>query len=114
MGIRSVLKPETVAKIFDNNWPIRRRWLRIGMFALWANAELVLVWQLIYGSDPLLVQVFYGLLGAIMSIFMMYVFGAVWDDSNKMRHFGGSFGGRHNHTDTSELPDAPPRETEDE
>lgn len=75
------------AKLFLDNWPIRRRWLRIGMLALWANAELVLAIVLFYGADGAVVQVFLALLGAIMSIFMIYVFGAVWDDNNKRQHW---------------------------
>jgi hypothetical protein len=82
------IPPELRQQLFSNdNWTIRRRWLRIGMVALWANAEWVL-WELLDSVTPnaITLQIFMMLIGAIMTIFMGFVFGAVWDDSNKRHH----------------------------
>lgn len=89
MPVSSLVNPHEIARqLFQDNWPIRRRWLRIGILTLSLNAELVLVAILLGSTNPVLVQIFITLIGAIMSIFMFYVFGAVWDDNDKRRHFG--------------------------
>lgn len=95
-------------QLFVDNWPIRRRWLRIGLFVLTANAELVL-YRIVFGETPdaLVVQIFLALLAAIIALFGTYVFGAVWDDNNKRFHF-------RSRRDRDAEPAAPAPEPEDE
>lgn len=81
------LPKEAVNKIFTDNWPIRRRWMKIATLILVANAELVLGFMLWRddGGTPIQLQILMYLVGAGLAITFAYVFGAIWDDSNKMR-----------------------------
>lgn len=86
MAINKLVDSGKIAQqLFQDNWPIRRRWLRIGILSLSINAEAVLIHVLWGGGSPMTVQIFMTLIAAIMSIFMFYVFGAVYDDHSKRR-----------------------------
>ena len=84
MPIREILNAEVAKQFASDNWKIRRRGLRIGILSLWANAEFVLIYSL-YHESNIGVQIFFTLIGAIMSVFMIYVFGATYDDHSKRR-----------------------------
>jgi hypothetical protein len=73
----------------NDNWTIRRRWLRIGMIALALNAEWALFVSLTATTaNAMATQIFVALLGSIVALFGTYVFGATWDDNNKRYHMG--------------------------
>jgi hypothetical protein len=87
MSIRKVLDNKIAEQLWQDNWPIRRRWMRFAVIALSVNAEVVLINVLFFAGSGFAVQIFMTLLGAIMSILMFYVFGAVWDDNNKRQYW---------------------------
>lgn len=68
------------AKLLEDNWPQRRKWMIVALLWMAGNAEYIIL----MGADSVLNQnALVTLLGAIVSIICFYVFGAVWDDSNK-------------------------------
>lgn len=69
-----------VDKLFDQNWPIRRAVMFIALLFMGGNAQ----WIIIRNSDSVLhQQALVALLGAITTIIVGYVFGAVMDDRAK-------------------------------
>lgn len=80
--------PEVAEQLFSHDtWSSRRRWLRIGALGLSLNAQALLIYAMWRATlDPALVEIFLSLLGAVLSIFFAYVFGAIWDDNNKRGH----------------------------
>lgn len=88
MAIRSTISNNLKDKIFADSWAIRRRWMKVTMIVLWANAELCLGWIFYDRTNSLAAQALFAFLGAILAIIFYYVFGAVWDDNNRMKHFG--------------------------
>lgn len=73
---------KTLATINGDNWQKRRRWMVLILSWMLANAQYLIVW----GNDTALHQnALVTLLGAIVAVLGSYVFGAVWDDRNKLR-----------------------------
>ena len=69
-----------VQKIFEDNWPIRRRWLGLSLVWLAVNVDVLLFWK---GLDALTVQITAAMLASMVTLIGCYVFGAVWDDHSK-------------------------------
>jgi hypothetical protein len=74
-------KQITQALVLDN-WPRRRRWMKIVLIWAMGNAQYILI----FGKDSgLFMNAFLGLLTLIAAIIGSYVFGAIWDDTDKRR-----------------------------
>ncbi len=70
-------------KLFLDNWPKRRRWMKVILVWAMANAQYIIF----FGQDTGLHQnALVALLSLIFAIIGTYVFGATWDDNDKRRH----------------------------
>lgn len=75
-----------VEKLFQDNWPIRRRWLRLALIWMALNVQIILIvgfFKIEIMTSALHQNALISMLTAIVSMIGFYVFGAVWDDSNK-------------------------------
>lgn len=70
---------ETVNRLFNDNWPIRRRYLGVSLIWMAANVEWI-IWR---GLDALSVQLALSFVAAVVALICAYVFGATWDDREK-------------------------------
>lgn len=112
MAITRILTNKARKEIFEDNWPIRRRWMKVFMVLLWLNAEGVLIWS-IWTASSIGLQAFFALLSALVGVMVFYIFGAIWDDNGKRRLYGEL--GRDRHIVDDDLRGtAPPSEEEDE
>ena len=79
-----------VEKLFLDNWPIRRRWLRLALIWMALNVQTILVvgfFKIEIASSPLHQNALITMLTAIVSLIGFYVFGAIWDDNSKRSRF---------------------------
>ena len=78
---------DPLKKLMGDNWPKRRRYMTVVL--LWAmfNVDYILI----FSQDNVLNQnALFAFITLIGSIIGTYVFGAVWDDSDKRKHLAGS------------------------
>lgn len=105
---------EIQTKLFEGNWKIRRRVLFLTL-AYIAGSVTYIIWQ---GTDTALYQqIAISMIAAGTAIIGSYVFGAVWDDSNKRAamqqtrkgpHWG-PFRDHHAGSVADDCPDPPTR-----
>ena len=89
MAINSVL-PEALRKqMITDNWPKRRRWMKVWTISFGVNMQAIVVDAIWRGGNNLEVQIFMSLATAVVSVLFMYVFGATWDDHSKRKLLGG-------------------------
>lgn len=70
-------------QLFLDNWPRRRRWMKLILTWAICNAQYLIV----FGKDTgLHMNALVALLSLIFAILGSYVFGAAWDDQDKRRH----------------------------
>lgn len=75
-----IVDPQTQKGLFEGNWKIRRRVMFVTLLYIAFNVS----WLIIRGENTTLnQQIALALVGSGTSIIGAYVFGAVWDDSNK-------------------------------
>ena len=75
-----------VEKLFNDNWPIRRRWLRLALIWMALNVQVILVvgfFKIVIAASALHQKALITMLTAIVSLIGFYVFGSVWDDNDK-------------------------------
>jgi hypothetical protein len=82
--------PGPIEKLFTDNWPIRRRWLRMALVWMVLNVQAILIagfFKIEIAASVLHQNAMITMLTAIVSLLGFYVFGAVWDDNNKRSRF---------------------------
>lgn len=70
-----------VRSLYLDNWPRRRRMLVLALLWLVGNAQYLIVFG--DANSSLHQNALVTILGAIVALLGSYIFGAVWDDSNK-------------------------------
>jgi membrane protein YdbS with pleckstrin-like domain len=84
------MRTSIAKQLFTDNWPIRRRWLRIALIWMALNVQAILVaayFKIEISSSAIYQNAVITLLTAIVSLLGFYVFGAVWDDKDKRQRF---------------------------
>lgn len=73
---------EKLKQLLGDNWPRRRRYMTVVLAWAMLNTDYILI----FGTDNALHQnALVALITLIGSIIGAYVFGAVWDDSDKRK-----------------------------
>lgn len=81
--------PDPVKKLFGDNWPKRRRYMTVVLAWAMLNVDYILI----FGKNSALNQnALFAMVTLIGSIIGAYVFGAVWDDSDKRKNLDKSEG----------------------
>jgi hypothetical protein len=102
MGINKVLSEAARKQIVKDNWPIRRRWMKIWTILFGLNMQAIAVDTIWRGGNNLEIQIFITLASSVVGVLFFYVFGAVWDDHSK-RQMGF---GQRDYTDSDAADDA--------
>jgi hypothetical protein len=81
------------SKLMLDNWPIRRRWLRLALIWMAVNVQIILItsfFKLEMGESALYQNAVITFTTAIVSLLGFYVFGSVFDDKNKLNSLNDS------------------------
>lgn len=90
MPITKILTKAARLEVNSDNWPKRRRWMKIWTILFGVNMQAIAIDVIWRGGNNLEVQIFMTLATAVVSVLFFYVFGVVWDDHSKRQMSYGS------------------------